>query len=180
MEVKDYPNLLKAFAKLHEAHLPAKLWIAGDGDLLVQLQDLSRALGVHNHVRFLGMRTDIPELLNAADVFVLPSRFEGFGIVVAEAMATEKVVVATDCGGVKEVLGSCGFLVRPGDSEELAGALRDALLLGDEKAKEIGRQARRRVETFFSIEAIADRWAELYEITCLKASTQALRAPDLR
>jgi glycosyltransferase involved in cell wall biosynthesis len=108
---KDYPNLLNAIALLKEQRQYFKVFIAGDGPLKQELLTLTKNLKIESFVEFLGIRRDIPALMTASDIFVLPSAWEGFGLVVAEAMACERVAVATDCGGVVEVIGANGFLV---------------------------------------------------------------------
>ncbi|MDZ7809374.1 MAG: glycosyltransferase [Arhodomonas sp.] len=112
-EQKDYSNLLRAFARLAGDGRPPRLAIVGDGPLRAELEGLADSLGVTDRVRFLGIRHDVPALMAACDLFVLSSAWEGFGLVVAEAMACERPVVATDCGGVREVVGDAGFLVPP-------------------------------------------------------------------
>lgn len=99
VEAKDYQNLLHAFSILSESRPKAKLWIVGDGPQNQFLADLSGSLGLDHAVKFLGVRSDVDKIYNAADLYVLSSAWEGFGLVVAESMATEKLVVATDCGG---------------------------------------------------------------------------------
>lgn len=161
-EAKDYPNLLRAFASISDRFPSALLWVVGDGPLRESLHTLARQLGIADRLCFLGVRGDVPALMNAADLFVLSSAWEGFGLVVAEAMASERVVVATDAGGVAEVLGDCGFLVPPRSSTALAAAMTKALELhGDETAR-LGRSARERVVRSYSIDAAADRWLSLY------------------
>lgn len=163
VEAKDYPNLLHAFSKIKKNQSKAVLWIAGAGDLLSELKSLAASLGILDCVIFLGIRSDIPALLNAADIYVLSSAWEGFGLVVAEAMATEKVVVATDCGGVKEVLGDCGLLVPTNNPNALADALNKALIMNKEEAQTLGKKARRRVENNYSLFAAVNRWEKIYQ-----------------
>lgn len=161
-KAKDYPNLLIAFRKLCDAGESAQLWIVGDGELRKELEYLVDSLRLGRCVRFLGIKENIPDWLNAADVFVLSSAWEGFGLVVAEAMACEKIVVATNSGGVGEVLGDCGFLVPTGDSQALSLSLRDALNLPEIEASELGRRARVRVVEKFSIVDKVNLWLGLY------------------
>ena len=118
-EPKDYPNLLRAFASLEAGVVPPQLVIVGDGPLRDDLGTLTDSLDVADRVRFLGVRHDVPALMSACDLFVLSSAWEGFGLVVAEAMACRRPVVATDCGGVREVVGEAGFLVPPRDAQVL-------------------------------------------------------------
>jgi glycosyltransferase involved in cell wall biosynthesis len=158
---KDYPNLLQALARLpHE--LDFRLLIAGDGPLRPQLEAMVDDLGLSSRVRLLGIRQDVPALMAAADVFVLSSVGEPFGLVVAEAMASECVVVATDTGGVREVLGDTGFLVPRSDPSALADALRTACALRHEDAIKLGRAARQRVVDSYSLDRSFERWRELY------------------
>ena len=122
LELKDYPNLIRAFAQVRTRKPGIKLAIVGDGPLKADLEAVMNSLGVTDDVHLLGVRHDIPELMSACDVFVLSSASEGFGLVVAEAMACERIVVATDCGGVREVVGNAGLLVPLQDPEKLASA----------------------------------------------------------
>lgn len=99
---KDYPNLLAAFHQLAEVHDDIYLLIVGDGDLRNVIEQEIVSYQLSDKVLMLGNRRDIPELLSAADIFVLSSAWEGFGLVVAEAMSCERVTIATNCGGVSE------------------------------------------------------------------------------
>lgn len=162
---KDYPNLIRALEIIERNYLSnIKVAIIGDGeesyrDSLRQLigDRLSRI-----QVSFLGIRRDVPDCLSAADIFVLSSAWEGFGLVVAEAMSCERVVVATDSGGVREVVGDAGFICPPQNAEALATALTQAMSLSAPEAEALGKQARDRVVQNFSLDAAVDRWLELY------------------
>ena len=161
---KDYPNLLRAFARLCSAHPRTQLWIAGHGtaSALAELEDLARELGVELRMRFLGLRRDLSALFDAADGFVLSSAWEGMPLVVGEAMAMEKPVVATDAGGVRELIGDCARLVAARDPAALAEAM-DAVMREPEEARQAqGRSARMRIETQFSVEARVEEWEEIY------------------
>jgi glycosyltransferase involved in cell wall biosynthesis len=122
-----------------------------------------KKLGIENKVNFFGVQSKISDWMNGADVFVLSSAWEGFGLVVAEAMACEKVVVATDAGGVKEVLGDCGFLVPTRDSKLLSEALVRALALSSSEAQALGADGRQRVLTHFSLDFVVQRWLAIYK-----------------
>ena len=159
---KDYPNLLSAISHISLKCRNVKLAIVGDGPQLNELKEYANSLGLNNKVDFLGIRTDIPSLMSAADVFTLSSAWEGFGLVVAEAMACNRVVVATDCGGVKEVVGDAGFLVPPKDSRKLAATLELALNLSDDERLKIGAKARQRVIKHYSLPAAVQKWMHLY------------------
>lgn len=159
---KDYPNLFSALKKLKDLSQKFKLLVAGRGPLREGLEQMTRSLDIEDDVIFLGVRRDIPALMSLADIFVLSSAFEGFGLVVAEAMACERVVVATDCGGVKEVMGEVGFLVAPEDSAALSKSILEALLLEPQIKARIGLAARKRVQDNYSLEAAVEKWHKLY------------------
>lgn len=162
-EAKDYPNLLAAFSQLPEPYKDVQLAIIGVGEEQAKLNLMVSELGLTARVHFLGLRHDVHEWMSAADVFVLSSTWEGFGLVVAEAMACERVVVATDCGGVKEVLGECGLLVPPRNSERLAGAMTYALTLNVSDSRQLGIKAKMHIQEKYSLFAIAKEWLELYQ-----------------
>jgi glycosyltransferase involved in cell wall biosynthesis len=153
--------MFRALARL-PAGLNYKLLIAGGGSLRSSLEKMVDDLGLSTRVQFLGIRDDIADLMSAADVFVLSSVGEGFGLVVAEAMACECVVVATDSGGVREVLGKAGFLVPSQDPDALADAILAAISLPKPEAIELGRAARRRVVETYSFDRAMEKWRDLY------------------
>jgi glycosyltransferase involved in cell wall biosynthesis len=158
---KDYPNLFRALAHLPQ-DLQVRLLVAGDGPLRPQLEAMVEDLGLSSRVQLLGIRKDVAALMAAADVFVLSSVGEPFGLVIAEAMACECIVVATDTGGVREVLGDTGFLVPPSDPVALAGALRTACTLPHADAIRLGHAARQRVVDAYSSDRALEKWRELY------------------
>ena len=164
-EQKDYPNLFKAIKILKDNNLIEKVnfYVAGDGALRPYLEKTIEDLGINNNIVLLGNRSDIPELLNQADFFVLSSRHEGLPTVVIEAMACETFVVATDCGGSAEILGETGILVPIEDSEALAKGLEQAMSLTEDQIRNNGKLARERVEKLFSLEASVNKWLALYE-----------------
>ena len=169
-EQKNYPNLLQAFAGLEASSVLPRLVIAGDGPLREDLLSLAESLGVLDRVTILGVRHDVPALLSACDLFVLSSAREGFGLVVAEAMACDRVVVATNCGGVKEVVGEIGYLVPPHDSAALAATLACALRLSPEERLRLGQAGRDRVIANFSLDTTAERYLTIYKGLCQPAS----------
>ena len=161
---KDYPNLINAFAILKNRHKSnIKLTIVGDGELRPNIESLIKELALDKDITLLGRRSDITELLNAADIFVLASKHEGLPTVVIEAMACECYVVATDCGGSAEILGSTGKLVTTQDSQELAKALENAIDLDVEKRLQNNKKARERVVQLFSLASSLQKWMALYE-----------------
>jgi glycosyltransferase involved in cell wall biosynthesis len=160
---KDFPNLLNALAKIGGRDSDWHLAVAGDGPLRNELVSLTQKLGLDDRVSFLGVRNDIPDLLSAADLFVLSSAWEGFPMVIGEAMACECVVVATDCGGVREFLGDSEFLVEPKNPEALAAAISHALKLSPEQRVARGQSSRARIEELYSLEATVDKWLAIYK-----------------
>lgn len=137
--------------------------IVGDGPLRAELERLAAAFAGGKFF-FTGRREDLPALLNAFDLFVLPSLTEGFGLAALEAMAASLPVVATAVGGVPEVVvdGETGLLVPPRDAAALAAAIER--LLGDpELAAKMGRAGRERVTKLFTIERMTSAVMALYE-----------------
>ena len=161
---KDYPNLFQAISILKNTiNKEVKFYIAGDGELRPQLEQLIVDLGISDYVVLLGKRSDIPTLLNKADYFVLSSRHEGLPTVVIEAMACHTFVIATDCGGSAEIMGNTGILVPPQNSEALAQALKEAVGRTPLEIQENNFKARQRVEELFSLEKSVQNWLKLYE-----------------
>lgn len=159
---KDFPNLLSAFAIIPNKTNKIKLWIVGDGELREHLRAEAVKLKIEDNTRFLGAQRNIADWLNAADLFVLPSAWEGFGLVIAEAMACEKIVVATDAGGVKEVLGDLGYLVPIRSPQLLASAIQRAFALSVAESAEIGKKSRARICELYSMDQIVSKWISLY------------------
>jgi glycosyltransferase involved in cell wall biosynthesis len=140
-----------------------KFLLVGDGILRASVEDLIDRFKLRQKVNLLGWRTDIPRILSITDVLILTSLWEGLPIVVLEAMASSKPVIATDTGGVTEVIreADTGFLARPGDvntmSEKLAVLLRDRSL-----RQTIGRKAKDSLGPDFSAGNTFDNTQELY------------------
>ncbi len=132
-----------------------------------RLEERTVKLGIKDNVLFTGHIKDEKRFLSAysaCDVFVLPSEYEAFGLVLLEAMACKKPCVATRVGGVPEVIqdGKTGLLVEYGDAKELANAIND--LLGDEKKrKEMGNHGRKRVKENFTWPIVVDKLERVYE-----------------
>lgn len=165
-EAKDYPNLLYSFFNLKESlngERRIKLIIAGDGHLKLKIKQLISELKLDEDVLLLGSRDDISSLMSAADVFVLSSSFEGFGLVVAEAMACECFVVATDCGGVKEVMGGSGILVSSKNTIQLTDALQKILKMDCSEIELNNQKALEHVRLNFDLNLITRQWLKIYE-----------------
>jgi glycosyltransferase involved in cell wall biosynthesis len=142
----------------------ANFVIAGDGQERKRLEDTARTLAVDGRVLFLGHREDVPELLAACDLFVLPSLYEGFPLSVLEAMAAGRPVVATAIGGTEEAVinGETGLLVPPHDPAALAAAIR-SLLSDPPLGRRLGLAGRERALREFSAEKMVREVTELYE-----------------
>lgn len=161
---KDYPTMLHAFALALEKNKNLILWIAGDGEEKVSLLQICNDLNISSKVHFLGIRHDIPELMSACDLFCLSSQFEGFGLVVAEAMACERPVVATDCGGVKEIVANDGVLTPIFSPEKFAEAILESLQTPHTSARD-------RIIQMFSLDVITQQWLDLYTTKDLSGKT---------
>ena len=149
---KGYAHLLEA-ARLVEAAMPGVHWVlVGDGELRGELEGQRRTLGLEGQVHFPGWREDVPDLLALCDLFVLPSLGEHFGRVLIEAMAMARAIVATDAGGVPEIVlhDETGLLVPPAQPKALAEAVL-ALLEDPARAVHLAAAGRRRAETEFSL-----------------------------
>ncbi|GIB17883.1 4-alpha-N-acetylgalactosaminyltransferase [Vibrio cholerae] len=162
-EAKDYPNLLHAFAQLVKRQPNVKLAIIGIGELSTSVEVLIEQLELKSYVALLGLRFDVVDWMSAADIYVMSSAWEGMPMVLLEAMATERVVIATDCGGVREVLGDYGYLVPPRNSEKLTEAIEQAMALSQQERETLGNNARNYIESRYSLSVVADKWLEIYQ-----------------
>ncbi|MFN0097661.1 MAG: glycosyltransferase [Gemmatimonadaceae bacterium] len=162
-EQKGITYLLKAMARLLPARARLHFAVAGEGSLRESLEAEAVALGIRAHVHFVGVRLDMPKLLRAADLFVLPSNWEGLPMIVLEALAARCPIVATSVGGVPSAVrdGDTGYLVPPQDPGQLAQALARALDEPEERARRAQR-GRALFDQAFSAEAMARRYESLY------------------
>jgi glycosyltransferase involved in cell wall biosynthesis len=167
--VKGHTYLLKALAIVLKSQPHVVCKIAGQGRLLHQLQAEAADLGIANQVTFLGLRHDIPQILQSIDVFVLPSLSEGLPLSVLEAMAAGKAVIATDVGGISEVVQNerTGFVVPPKDPEALASRILQ-LMADQAVAKRLGRAGREQVKRDFSLSTMTKQYETLYEGSLMK------------
>jgi len=160
---KDYFNLLNALLLLKKSSIsvPFKLLIAGVGEIEDLLIEFVKVHNLYDQVIFLGRRDDISGLMCMADCFVLSSKYEGFGLVVAEALASELSVIATDAGGVKEVLGGFGQLVPIENSELLSMAMSNEMSHQKSMNKIDGRT---HIIKTYSKKTVLDQWINLFAI----------------
>ncbi|WMC11513.1 glycosyltransferase [Oceanimonas pelagia] len=160
-EQKDYPTLLEAFSLLSTG----KLLIAGKGPLQGELEEMVERLSLGERVSFLGVRNDVDELYRQVDGFVLSSAWEGYGLVVAEAMATSLPVVVTDSGGPGEIVGSggnFGRLVPVRNHEALAAAMTEIMKMTTEERFQLGLAGRQRILNHFSLDTVVSDWENIY------------------
>jgi glycosyltransferase involved in cell wall biosynthesis len=162
--VKDHATLLRAFARVAETLSDVDLLLAGDGPLREELQLLAGQLNIQSRVSFLGVRSDVPVLLQAVDLFALTSVSEAASLTLLEAMAAARPVVVTAVGGNPEIVrhGREGFLVPRGDVEATAAALLH--LLEDPAASHaMGAAGRARVEERYRLERTVESYSQLYQ-----------------
>lgn len=142
--------------------VPAHLYLAGPGPLQAELAELARSLGVADSVTFLGGQShdSMPGILSSADVVIIPSLMEATSIAALESMACERVIAASNVGGLPEIIDDeVGALFEPANPRDIAAKV--LLLLGRDRAA-MGRRARERVEANWSAARLADRHLEIY------------------
>lgn len=161
---KGHQYFLKAARKVVNTIPDARFLIVGAGENREKLENLNKKLGLNGNVIFTGNRNDIPEILGALDLFVLSSVSEGFGRSAAEAMACGKAVVASNVGGLTEIVedGITGKLVQPKNPDALMIAIL-SLLEDNENAQRMGRAGRQRAEKMFSLQQNIRKTQTIYE-----------------
>ncbi|MBU0638910.1 MAG: glycosyltransferase [Planctomycetes bacterium] len=164
MVQKNHKLLLRSFPEVVAADQRARLLLVGDGPLRPELEELIRAQGIQERVHLLGLRTDVADILAAADIFVMSSDWEGNPLTVMEAMAAGKPVVSTDVGGVAELVedGKSGLIVPPGDQGALVGAMT-RVMREPELVERMGQAAVERALDRFDVSAMARGYETLYE-----------------
>ena len=163
-EAKRAPEVVEVFSKLRAEGFDLKLLLVGDGPDRMPTERLARERGVYDDVRFLGKQEPVEEILSIADVFLMPSGSETFGLAALEAMSCGVPVVASDIGGLPELVvdGETGYLCPLGDLD--AFAERAARLLGSEEHQaDMAAAARRRAVEVFDIEKVVPRYEDYYE-----------------
>ncbi len=160
--IKRVEDVVHVFARAANS-VDAVLVMIGEGPTLRSARDLAEQLGVADRVRFLGNQHDVPSLMGCGDVFLFPSEVESFGLAPLEAMACEMPVIASDSGGVPEVVvhGETGFLAPVGDVESM-GKYAVELGRSAELRKRMGLAGRKRAETVFPPEVAVAQYEALY------------------
>ncbi|MDX1974001.1 MAG: N-acetyl-alpha-D-glucosaminyl L-malate synthase BshA [Candidatus Sumerlaeia bacterium] len=171
--VKRIPDVIEVFNRVQKKQ-PAVLVMVGDGPEKEAAAEQARRLGLLNKIRFLGKQDDIEYFMSCADVFLFPSEYESFGLAALEAMSCELPVVASNGGGLKEVIhhGETGLLANVGDVEAMTD--HALTLLNDTAlARKIGRQARESVLQQYVPELIIPQYEALYQRVLTETSLVA-------
>lgn len=155
---KDQETLVKSLQKLPEY---VKLLLVGDGPKKKSIEELTEKLGIRHRVKFLGIRSDIPELISYADIVVLSSNHEGFGLAIVEGMASKKPSIASNIDGVSEIVENHGILFERGNDEDLA--LKVKLLLQDQLYYDtVASKCFQRAKEY-DIKYMVNRYIEVYK-----------------
>ncbi|MEK7748786.1 MAG: glycosyltransferase, partial [Bacteroidota bacterium] len=143
--------------------LPARLLLIGDGPDRSQCEQLARELGIHDDVKFLGKQTELVPILSSADLFLLPSQSESFGLSALEAMACEIPVISSSVGGLPELVvhGQTGFIAEMGDIDRMSRYAID-LLTNPSKHQLFAKASRQKAMEFNSNKIIA-QYEQYYE-----------------
>jgi N-acetyl-alpha-D-glucosaminyl L-malate synthase BshA len=160
--VKNIEAVMRVFAELCRRE-SCRLALVGEGPEQARAEELAVRLGVEGQVSFLGNQEYIEELLPSADLFLLPSHHESFGLVALEAMSAGVPVIATNVGGTVEVIedGRTGYLRAPGDIDGMVEA--GLTVLGNpDGARRMGEAARQAAVERFDVEKVVPRYVDLY------------------
>ncbi|BCA54099.1 putative Glycosyl transferase group 1 [Nitrospira sp. KM1] len=161
--VKGHAYLLDAIPSILKVFPHTIFLLVGRGELEVHLKSQAHDLGIEKKVRFLGLRHDVPKLLEIMDLFVMPSLSEGLSIALLEAMAAGKPVIVTDVGGNPELVvqGKTGLIVPSKDSGALAAALT-AMLTDRNRMKQFGSAGKHRVAEHFTVQSMIGNYQQTY------------------
>ncbi|NPV90672.1 MAG: glycosyltransferase [Firmicutes bacterium] len=161
---KGHRCFLEAAARVSKDFPGAVFLVVGDGSLGHKLREQAHDLGISDSVVFTGFRDDVPGLISAMDVLVMPSLTEAFGFSLVEGMALGRPCVASAVGGILEIAedGRTALLVPPGDAEAVAEKV-ESLLRDKDAASEMGKRAAEEVERRFSARVMAEKITALYE-----------------
>ena len=160
---KDHGTVLRAMSQLPENY---HLQLVGDGVEKDTIHSLALNLGLEKRVSFLGVRQDVPDILEQSDVAVLSSHWEGFGLAAVEAMAACRPVVASDVGGLRNVVGGAGVLFPHGDDKALAESIQQ-LCENPSYYTEVAQACQSRAKEY-DISVMVDKYDQLYKELMLK------------
>jgi N-acetyl-alpha-D-glucosaminyl L-malate synthase BshA len=161
-KVKRVEDVVSIFNEVNK-QIPGKLLFVGDGPERVHAEELSRQLGICDEVRFVGKQEQMEDILAIADLFLLTSEYESFGLAALEAMAAGVPVVSTNAGGLPEIMiqGVTGFMGNVGDIQTMSGQAID-ILQYDERLNEFKKNAAQHAQTF-DIHNIVPLYERLYD-----------------
>ena len=161
--VKSLPTVIEALAGSLKTYPNMHLILVGEGSERLSLEKQALGLGIEAHVTFAGKQTNVKQYLNAADIFVLPSKSEGISNALLEAMSAGLACVSTSVGGGNEVLdgGRCGLLIQPGNVAAWTQALVE-LATDSERRQQLGEAARQRVLDHYDFSVVGSKYEELY------------------
>ena len=179
--VKNATHVVEIFHQLRSEGHSLKLLLVGDGPDRMPAEHLARKLGVYEDIQFMGKQEAVEDILSIADVFIIPSDSETFGLAALEAMACGVPVVATDVGGLPELVieGETGFLCPAGDIAAFAEKTR-RIVLDDALQHKMGAAARRRAVETFANEHIIPEYERFYEKTIALSVAQSVSARNGR
>ncbi|MGI9573796.1 glycosyltransferase [Alloalcanivorax xenomutans] len=163
---KDYSNLINAFALLNSVRSDWRLLIVGYGEEETVIRNLIEQKGLVESIHLVGKQQDVRPWYAKADAFVSSSVEEGYGLVVAEALACQLPVVATESGGPSEILGrdgSVGILVPVQDAQALSSALTELMAIPKDERMVMGQKGRKKVLAEFSLDEIVSQWLDIYQ-----------------
>ena len=162
--LKRVQDVIRIFDAVRKK-IPSKLILIGDGPERSGCEQLVRELGLLEDIKFLGKQIDIVPLLSAADVFLIPSQSESFGLSALEAMACELPVISSSVGGLPELVvhGETGYIAELGDVERMARYAID-LFLNEQKYKSFSAASRNRAATMFQKQRIVEEYERYYNI----------------
>lgn len=158
---KDHETVLRAMTHLPDNY---RLQLVGGGVKEAELKALTASLGLEDRVAFLGVRQDVPDILEQSDVALLSSHWEGFGLVAVEGMASGRPFIASDVDGLREVVGQAGVLFPRGDDEALAQTIRQLCEHPDEY-REVALRCQEKAQQY-DISVTASKYLELYHELC--------------
>jgi len=161
---KAIHDFLVSVSYVKKTYPDIKVVIAGDGPLRREIEKLINDLKLNDNITLLGWRNDVPEILAVLDIFCQSSLWEGCPMVLLEAMAVGKPIIATDVGGVKEIVedDNTGILVPPADPKAMGDAIVK-LINNKEKAIKMGMNGRKRAESFFNMDFMLTKYERLYQ-----------------
>lgn len=161
--VKRVPDIIRILEKVNK-EIPTKLILVGDGPERGECERLAREINIHQNVVFLGKQDALAEILNSADLFIMPSQSESFGLSALEAMACGKPVISSSVGGLPELVihNETGFIAEIGDVERMAKYTID-LLKNEKKYSIFSQNSRKRAVEHFDKRLIIPKYVEYYE-----------------